>query len=42
MTKKASWGEKGLFSYSFILLFIIEESQDRNSNMAGSWGQELM
>jgi hypothetical protein len=33
---KATWGGQGLFG------FIIEGSQDRNSNMAGTWRQELM
>jgi hypothetical protein len=28
--------------YTFISLFIIERSQDRNSNRVGTWRQELM
>jgi hypothetical protein len=34
--------EKVFLTYSDTLLFITEGNQDRNSNMAGTWGQELM
>jgi hypothetical protein len=39
---KTSLGGKGLFDLYVTLLFIIEGSQDRNSNRAGTWRQELM
>ena len=42
MTKKQV-GEKGFYlAHASTLLFIIEGSQGRNSNMAESWRQELM
>jgi hypothetical protein len=42
MTKKQV-GEKGIYlANASTLLFIIEGSQGRNSNMAESWRQELM
>jgi hypothetical protein len=37
--QKASWGER-LFDLHFHIA--VERSQDRNSNRAGSWRQELM
>lgn len=37
-----SWGERINLTYTLILLTIIEESQDQNSNMAGSWRKELV
>ena len=39
---KTSLGGKGLFDLYVTLLFIIEGSQDRNSNRAGTWRQELI
>jgi hypothetical protein len=43
MTKEQVREEKGLhLAYSSIALFIIEGSQDRNSNRAGTWRQKLM
>jgi hypothetical protein len=36
-------GEKRVYlAYTSTLLFIIEGSQDRNSNREGTWGQELI
>ena len=40
--QKASWGERIYLTYILTSLFIIEGSQDRNLNRAGTWGQELM
>ena len=40
MTRK-SWGEKDLFRFYSILLFITEGKQGRNSVRAESWRQEL-
>lgn len=40
MTRK-SWGEKDLFGFYSIVLFITEGKQDRNSVRAESWRQEL-
>jgi hypothetical protein len=34
--------ERFYLAYIFISLFIIEGSQDRNSNNAGTWRQELL
>jgi hypothetical protein len=42
MTKKQVGEERIYLAYTSMLLFIIEGSQDRNSNRAGSWRQELM
>jgi len=42
MTKKQVGEEKVYSAYTSISLFIIEGSQDRNSNRSGSWKQELM
>jgi hypothetical protein len=40
---KKEVGEKRVYlGYTSILLFIIERYQDRNTNSAGSWRQELM
>ena len=36
-------GEKGVYlTNTSIALFIVEGSQDRNSNRVGTWRQELM
>ena len=40
--QKANWEERVYLAYTSTLLFITEESQDRNSNRAGSWREELM
>jgi hypothetical protein len=44
--QKASWGRKVVFfffpAYTFISLVIIKGYQDRNSNRAGTWRQELI
>lgn len=37
-----SWRERVYLTYTLILSTIIEENQDRNSNMAGSWRKELV
>jgi hypothetical protein len=42
MTKKQVGVERVYLAYASILLFITEGSQDRNSNAAESWRQELM
>jgi hypothetical protein len=42
MTEKQVGEERVNSAYTSILLFIIEGSQDRNSNRAGTWRQELM
>jgi hypothetical protein len=42
MTKKQVWEERVYLTYSSMLLFIVEEIQDRNSNRTKSWMQELM
>jgi hypothetical protein len=34
--------ERVYLAYIFIALFIIKGSQDRNSNRAGTWSQELI
>jgi hypothetical protein len=39
---KATWEDRVYLSYSSMSLFIIEGSQNKNSNMAGTWRQELM
>jgi hypothetical protein len=40
--QKAGWGGKGLFSLHFMLLFIREGNQNRNSNRAGTWRLKLI
>jgi hypothetical protein len=42
MTKNKVVEEKNFLAYTSTALFIIEESQGRNSNMAGTWRQEPM
>jgi hypothetical protein len=42
MTKKQVGEERVYLAYTSILLVIIKRSQDRNSNRAGTWRQELM
>jgi hypothetical protein len=42
MSKKQAGKERVYSPYTFTSLFIIKESQDRNSNRAGNWKQELM
>ena len=42
MTKEQVVEESVYLAYISILLFIIEVSQDGNSNRAGTWRQELM
>jgi hypothetical protein len=42
MTKKQVEEERIYLSYTSTSLFIIKGSQDRNSNKAGTWRQELM
>ena len=42
MTKKQVGEERVYLAYTSALLFITEGSQDRNSNRAGTWRQELM
>jgi hypothetical protein len=37
MTKSQVVEERVYLGYTYILLFIIEGSQDRNSNRAGTW-----
>jgi hypothetical protein len=39
---RATWGGKGLFGLHFHMVVHHEGSQDRNSNKAGTWRQELM
>ena len=41
MTKEQVGEEPVYFTYISKALFIIEESQDRNSTWAGTWRQEL-
>ena len=38
----AAWKERVYLPNIYISLFIAEGSQDRNSNRAGTWRQELM
>jgi hypothetical protein len=40
--QKQAEEERVYLAYTSISLFITEESQDRSSNMAGSWRQKLM
>jgi hypothetical protein len=43
--QEAIWGRgvgEGLFGLHFTEIFIIERSQDRNSNNTGTWRQKLM
>ena len=42
MPQKQVGEERVDLAYTSILLFIIKGSQDRNSNRAGTWRQELM
>jgi hypothetical protein len=42
VTKDASWGEKVCLTYTSMLMFTTEGSQDRNSNRAGTRRQGLM
>jgi hypothetical protein len=42
ITKKQVGKERVYSAYISIKLFITEGSQDRNSNRAGTWRQELM
>jgi len=42
MTKKQVGKERVYLAFTSTSLFIIEESQDRNSSRAGTWRQELM
>jgi hypothetical protein len=42
MAKKQVGEEKIYSAYTYTLLFITKGSQDRNSNRAGTWRQELM
>jgi hypothetical protein len=42
MIRKQVGEERVYLAYTSMSLFIIEGSQDRNSNMAGTWSQELM
>ena len=42
MTRKQVGEGRVYLAYTSILLFITEGSQDRNSNKAGTWRQELM
>jgi hypothetical protein len=42
MTKKQVGEKRVYLPYTSTLLFITEGSQDRNSNRAGTWRQELM
>jgi hypothetical protein len=37
-----SWGGEGLFDSHFQVAVLIKGRQDRNSNRAGTWKQELM
>jgi hypothetical protein len=39
MTMKQVGEERAYLAYTFIFLFIIEESQGRNSNKAGAWNR---
>jgi hypothetical protein len=38
---KAGWGRKGLFGLCFHIA-VHQGNQDRNSNRAGTWRQEMM
>jgi hypothetical protein len=38
----ATWGGRVYLAYTSTSLFMMEGSQDRNSNKAGTWRQELM
>ena len=40
--ERASWEERIYSAYTSTWLFITKGSQDRNSNRAGTWRQELM
>ena len=40
--QRASWVERVYLAYTSALLFITKGSQDRSSNRAGTWRQELM
>ena len=42
MTKNQVGEERVYSAYTFILLFITKGIQDKNSNRAGIWRQELM
>jgi hypothetical protein len=42
MTKEQVGEERVYLAYISILLFIIEGSQNKNLNRAGSWRQDLM
>jgi hypothetical protein len=42
MTKKQVGEERVYSAYTSKLLFIINRSQDRNSNRVGTWRQDLM
>jgi hypothetical protein len=42
MTKKQVVKERVYLAYTSISVFILEGSQDRNSNRAGAWRQELV
>jgi hypothetical protein len=42
MTRKQVGEERVCVAYTSTALFIIEGSQDRNSNRTGTWRQELM
>ena len=39
--QKASWGGKGIVGLHFHIAVHCEGSQDRNSNRAGTWRQEM-
>jgi hypothetical protein len=39
---KATWKKRIYSTFASTSLFFIGESQDRNSNKAGTWRQELM
>jgi hypothetical protein len=39
---KVTWEERVYLAYASLSLFIIERSQDRHSNRAETWRQELM
>ena len=42
MTKKEAGEERVYLAYTSTALFIMEGRQDRNSNRAGTWRQDLM
>ena len=42
MTKKQAGEERVYLASAFTSLFVTDGSQDRNSNRAGTWRQELM